>query len=92
MVINPTQACGIRGGKNNTHQTSDLVVKMKYIRLSSAIHLAGSGRGLEPWCLYISEYRCLQKSKYDQEMRKKNGAEIKLRATVLLCMYVCEYA
>lgn len=28
-----------------THQTSDLVVKMKYMRDSKAIHLAGSGRG-----------------------------------------------
>ena len=42
-----------------THQTSDFVVKMKYINDSSAIHLAGSGRGLVPWCLYISEYKCL---------------------------------
>ena len=42
-----------------THQTSDLVVKMKYMSDSSAIHLAGSGRGLEVWCLYMSEYKCL---------------------------------
>ena len=38
-----------------THHTSDFDVKIKYIKLSNAIHLAGSGRGLDPWCLYISE-------------------------------------
>ena len=32
---------------------------MKYINDSSAIHLAGKGRGFEPCVLYISEYRCL---------------------------------
>ena len=42
-----------------SYQTSDLVVKMKYMSDSSAIHFAGSGRGFVPWCLYISEYKCL---------------------------------
>ena len=41
------------------YQTSDFDVKIKYISDSSAIHLAGSGRGFVPWCLYISEYKCL---------------------------------
>lgn len=43
----------------DTHQTSLFVVKVKYMRDSSAIHLAGSGRGFVPWCLYMSEYKCL---------------------------------
>ena len=45
------------------YQTSDFDVKMKYISDSNAIHLAGRGRGLVPWCLYISEYKCLWKEK-----------------------------
>ena len=55
---------------------------MKYISDSSAIHLAGSGRGFVPWCLYISEYKCLWNTSNKYPEVHKN---------MLTCRYTVQY-